>query len=103
MPILFRNPDDKEGFYPGDCYLEDDQWLICGKKGYAAVCVAGGDTIPEARNKVYGKLSNIVVANAMMRFDIGETTEMSLSSIKNILSHESVSDMQKFDVVSPRE
>lgn len=100
MPIIFKNPDDKEGICPGDVYLEDEDWIITGKKGYACVCSAGGDSIQEARNSAYSKVQNIVIPNMMVRFDIGETTESALSSIKGLMSHEPVPDMQT-DTMAP--
>lgn len=88
MPILFKNPDQCEGIYPGDCRQEDGKWFMTGKTGYAVVTAAGGDSIQEARSRAYCAAANVVIPNLMMRFDIGETTEGAMASIKSLLEHQ---------------
>ena len=89
MPILFRNPSDLDGIYPGDAYCDEDgQWRITGYLGYPVVCCSGEDSIEECQIKTYAKVRNVIVPNAMFREDIGDLIPGKIALMKEFLEHE---------------
>ncbi len=69
--IIFTKPN-MEGIHLGDVKLEDGDWKITGRDGYALVITGSGQTMEDARKEVYGRVRNIIIPNMFYRTDIGE-------------------------------
>ena len=72
--VIFTKPG-LEGIHPGDVKIEDNDWKITGRDGYALVVTGSGATMHEARREVYGRVKTIIIPNMFYRTDIGERWE----------------------------
>lgn len=88
LPIIFRNPNDIEGVYPGDAICVDGEWICQGEKGYPCVAAGCGDTIQDAQMKAYDRARNIIIPNMMYRDDIGDLIPGKMMQIQSLLQHE---------------
>jgi phosphoribosylamine---glycine ligase len=52
--------------------IEDGDWKITGRDGYALVVTGSGQTMEEARRVVYSRVRTIIIPNMFYRTDIGE-------------------------------
>jgi len=84
MPVLFRSSNAPEGLYPGECKKLEGQWTVAGTSGCLAVAASGGYTIEECRDQAYAIAEEVIVANKMVRDDIGRTTEEELAKLKRM-------------------
>jgi len=69
--IIFTKPN-MEGVHLGDVKLEDGDWKVTGRDGYALVVTGSGATMEEARKEVYSRVKTIIIPNMFYRTDIGE-------------------------------
>lgn len=69
--ILFTKPS-REGIHLGDVKLEDNEWKITGRDGYALVVTGSGPTMEDARRDVYARVKTVIIPNMFYRTDIGE-------------------------------
>lgn len=69
--ILFTKPG-MDGVHLGDVKLEEGDWKITGRDGYALVITGSGPTMDEARRDVYSRVKTIIIPNMFYRTDIGE-------------------------------
>jgi phosphoribosylamine--glycine ligase len=68
--VVFKD-GRKQGVHPCDVKLVDGDWLLTGTSGYAVVVTGGGQTVEEAREEAYGRISNLIIPNMFYRTDIG--------------------------------
>jgi phosphoribosylamine--glycine ligase len=68
--ILFKKPD-LSGVHIEDVKKIGEQWLIAGTSGVILVVVGTGQTMQQAINQVYNRMSNITIPNMYYRKDIG--------------------------------
>ncbi len=69
--VIFTKPS-MEGIHLGDVRIEDGDWKITGRDGYALVVTGSGQTMEEARREVYARVKTIIIPNMFYRTDIGE-------------------------------
>lgn len=69
--VIFTKPN-MEGIHLGDVKLEDGDWRITGRDGYALVVTGSGPTVDEARKEAYNRVKSIIIPNMFYRTDIGE-------------------------------
>lgn len=69
--IIFTKPN-MEGVHLGDVKLEEGDWKITGRDGYALVITGSGPTMEDARKEVYNRVRTIIIPNMFYRTDIGE-------------------------------
>jgi len=87
LPILFRDPTQMDGVYFGDAIVDNGEYVCQGIKGYAVVCCASANDIREVQNKMYAKVQNIIIPNAMYREDIGDLIPIHVGMLKPLLKH----------------
>lgn len=68
--ILFKN-GDRRGIHLGEVKLEDGDWKLAGKSGYALIITGSGPTVEAARKQAYSRVANIMIPNMFYRTDIG--------------------------------
>ena len=68
--IIFSKPS-LEGIHLGDVKLEEGDWKITGRDGYALVVTGSGPTMEEAHRETYARIKNIIIPNMFYRTDIG--------------------------------
>ncbi|MBS3132314.1 phosphoribosylamine--glycine ligase [Candidatus Woesearchaeota archaeon] len=68
--ILFKKPTD--GVHIEDVKLVNGEWLITGGSGVVLIVVGTGQTMRQAQNQVYSRISNIRIPNMYYRKDIGD-------------------------------
>lgn len=69
--ILFKK-FNLEGVHIEDVKLIDDEWVVAGESGVAFVIVGTGQTMKQAQNQVYSRISNILIPNMYYRDDVGD-------------------------------
>ena len=69
--ILFRR-QSLEGIHIGEVKLEQEDWHIAGKSGYALVVTGSGPTMSEAIKEAYQHVKNVMIPNMFYRTDIGQ-------------------------------
>lgn len=82
LPILFEGGKPPEGVYPGECKMEDGQWVVASTGGSAAVAAAGGYSIEECAELAYDIAEKVIIPNRMIRDDIGRTTPKAYKSLE---------------------
>lgn len=60
------------GVHIGDLRCENDQWLITGEEGIAAVISGSGMTMREAQRQMYARIERVVINHMYYRTDIGD-------------------------------
>ena len=69
--ILFRR-QSLDGIHIGEVKLEEGDWHIAGKSGYALVITGSGATMLDAIEKAYQNVKNVMIPNMFYRTDIGQ-------------------------------
>jgi phosphoribosylamine--glycine ligase len=69
--VIFAKPG-MEGVHLGDLKIEDGDWKITGRDGYALVITGSGPTMEDARREAYNRVRTITIPNMFYRTDIGE-------------------------------
>ncbi len=69
--ILFRR-QNKDGVHIGEVKLEEGDWHIAGRSGYALVVTGGGATMSDAVRQTYQNVKNVMIPNMFYRTDIGQ-------------------------------
>lgn len=69
--IIFTKPN-MDGVHLGDVKLEDGDWKITCRDGYALVITGSGATMEDARKEVYSRVKTIIIPNMFYRTDIGD-------------------------------
>jgi phosphoribosylamine--glycine ligase len=69
--ILFRR-QSLDGIHIGEVKLEEGDWHIAGKSGYALVITGSGATMADAIDKAYQNVKNVMIPNMFYRTDIGQ-------------------------------
>lgn len=70
--IIFKKPNKFEGLHIEDAKKINSEWLVAGTSGVALIVVGSGQTMKQAQNQVYGRISNILIPNMYYRTDIGD-------------------------------
>ncbi|MFH1056007.1 MAG: phosphoribosylglycinamide synthetase C domain-containing protein [Candidatus Altiarchaeota archaeon] len=70
--VIFKKPDDKEGVHIEDVKLVDGEWVVAGSAGVVLTVVGCGQTMQQARSRMYNRVNNIILPNRYYRLDIGE-------------------------------
>lgn len=68
--VLFTR--DQSGVHPNDVKLVNGDWILTGTAGYAVVVTGSGDTVEQARERVYKRIRDLVIPNMFYRTDIGD-------------------------------
>ncbi len=68
--IIFTKPG-MDGVHLGDVKLEEGDWKITGRDGYALVITGSGPTMEEAHKEAYSRVKTIIIPNMFYRTDIG--------------------------------
>ncbi len=68
--IIFTKPG-MDGVHLGDVKLEEGDWKITGRDGYALVITGSGPTMEEAHREAYSRVKTIIIPNMFYRTDIG--------------------------------
>ncbi|MDD5613745.1 MAG: phosphoribosylglycinamide synthetase C domain-containing protein [Candidatus Omnitrophica bacterium] len=69
--IFFKKPNF-DGIHIEDVKKIDGQWLVAGTSGVVMIVVGTGQTMKQAQNKAYSRVSNIRIPNMYYRKDIGD-------------------------------
>lgn len=69
--IVFET-DSRDGIHLEDVRNVDGQWRVAGVNGMPIVVTGIGETMQEARDQCYGRVSNIAIPNMYYRDDVGE-------------------------------
>jgi phosphoribosylamine-glycine ligase len=69
--ILFKKPN-LAGIHIGEVKLEEDDWHIAGKSGYALVVTGSGASMSDAIEEAYKNVKNVMIPNMFYRDDIGQ-------------------------------
>lgn len=69
--ILFRR-QALDGIHIGEIKLEEGDWHIAGRSGYALVVTGSGATMSDAIDKAYQNVKNVMIPNMFYRSDIGQ-------------------------------
>jgi len=70
--IIFKKPEDKEGYHIEDVKLVDGEWVVAGTTGVVLTVCGCGQTMQQARQRAYYKVNNVILPNRYYRLDIGE-------------------------------
>jgi len=68
--VIFTKPG-MEGVHLGDVKLEEGEWKITGRDGYALVITGSGPTMEQARQEAFNRVKTIIIPNMFYRTDIG--------------------------------
>jgi len=68
--VVFKN-GKTQGVHPCDVKFVDGDWLLTGTAGYAVVVTGAGQTVEDAREEAYTRISNLTIPNMFYRTDIG--------------------------------
>jgi phosphoribosylamine--glycine ligase len=68
--VIFTKPGF-EGIHLGDIRLDEGDWKITGRDGYALVVTGSGPTMEEAHRETYSRVKTIIIPNMFYRTDIG--------------------------------
>jgi phosphoribosylamine-glycine ligase len=69
--ILFRR-QGLEGIHIGEVKMEEGDWHIAGRSGYALVVTGSGATMADAIRSAYQNVKNVMIPNMFYRTDIGQ-------------------------------
>ncbi|MFH1448739.1 MAG: phosphoribosylglycinamide synthetase C domain-containing protein [Candidatus Micrarchaeota archaeon] len=69
--ITFKKPE-LDGIHIEDVKMVNDQWVITGESGVALIVVGTGQTMRQAQQQAYRRISNILIPNMYYRTDIGD-------------------------------
>ncbi|MDV3244091.1 MAG: hypothetical protein LYZ66_02800 [Nitrososphaerales archaeon] len=69
--ILFRR-QNLDGVHIGEVKLEEGDWHIAGRSGYALVVTGSGATMSDAIRAAYQCVRNVMIPNMFYRNDIGQ-------------------------------
>ncbi len=69
--VIFKKPN-WEGVHIEDIKKVDGEWVVAGTNGVVLTVAACGQTMSQAREKVYSRVSNLILPNMYFRDDIGE-------------------------------
>ncbi len=69
--ILFRR-QNLDGVHIGEVKLEEGDWHIAGRSGYALVVTGSGATMSDAIRVAYQNVRNVMIPNMFYRSDIGQ-------------------------------
>jgi len=72
--VVFKKPNF-EGVHIEDVKKVKDDWVITGDSGIALIVVGCGQTMKQAKNRAYARISNILLPNMYYRTDIGDRWE----------------------------
>ncbi|MFH0863073.1 MAG: phosphoribosylamine--glycine ligase [Candidatus Altiarchaeota archaeon] len=70
--IIFKKPEDREGYHIEDVKLVDGEWVVAGTTGVVLTVCGCGQTMQQARQRAYYKVNNVILPNRYYRLDIGE-------------------------------
>lgn len=70
--IVFKNKEKTQGIHIQDTKLLNNEWLITGVTGIAALVTGNGNTVREAQKKTHSRIQNLMIANMYYRDDIGD-------------------------------
>ncbi|HKX81611.1 MAG TPA: phosphoribosylglycinamide synthetase C domain-containing protein [Nitrososphaera sp.] len=69
--ILFKK-NNVDGVHLGEVKKIESDWRVAGRSGYSLVITGSGQTMEDARNQAYSRVSNIMIPNMFYRTDIGK-------------------------------
>ncbi len=69
--ILFKK-QNPSGIHIGEVKLEEGDWHIAGRSGYALVVTGSGPSMSEAISDAYENVKNVMIPNMFYRDDIGQ-------------------------------
>jgi phosphoribosylamine--glycine ligase len=69
--VIFRRPN-YEGIHIEDVKLVKGEWLITGDTGVVLIVTGHGNSVKQAQNQCYQRVSNILIPNMYYRKDIGD-------------------------------
>lgn len=69
--ILFRK-QNLDGIHIGEVKLEEGDWHIAGRSGYALVVTGSGASMSDAIVEAYQNVKNVMIPNMFYRSDIGQ-------------------------------
>jgi phosphoribosylamine--glycine ligase len=70
--VIIFTKSSMDGIHLGDVKLEEGDWKITGRDGYALVVTGSGPTMEQARQEVYNRVKSIIIPNMFYRTDIGD-------------------------------
>jgi len=70
--VVFKKRSNGDGVHLGDVKLVNEEWIIAGYMGIAAIVVGTGQTMKQAQQQAYSRVQNILVPNMFYRTDIGD-------------------------------
>ncbi len=72
--VIFKKPT-MEGIHIEDIKRINGDWVIAGNAGVALIIIGCGQTMKQAKNRAYARISNILLPNMYYRTDIGDRWE----------------------------
>ncbi len=69
--ILFRK-QSLDGIHIGEVKLEEGDWHIAGRSGYALIVTGSGAIMADAIERAYQNVKNVMIPNMFYRTDIGQ-------------------------------
>ncbi|KKN05355.1 hypothetical protein LCGC14_1088190 [marine sediment metagenome] len=82
VPIVGLNTHNLRHIWLHDVQMENDRYVCAGNGGNLGVITARGDTIREARRRVYRTMDNLIIPNVMYRRDIGGRVNNDIITLK---------------------
>ena len=82
VPIVGLNTHNLRHIWLHDVQMENDRYVCAGNGGNLGVITARGDTIREARRRVYRTMDNLIIPNVMYRRDIGSRVNNDINTLK---------------------
>jgi phosphoribosylamine--glycine ligase len=70
--VVFKKRSNGEGVHIGDLKLVNEEWILAGYMGIAAIVVGTGATMKQAQQQAYSRIQNILIPNMFYRTDIGD-------------------------------
>lgn len=70
--VVFKKHHNGDGVHLGDVKLVNDEWIVAGYMGVAAVVVGTGQTMKQAQQQAYSRIQNVIISNMYYRTDIGD-------------------------------
>jgi len=67
-----KNGEGMPGVHIEDVKLVDEEWVITGTSGVILIVCGLGQTMKQAQNQVYTRISNIIIPHMYYRTDIGD-------------------------------
>ena len=72
IAVVFKKRAYGEGVHLGDLKVVNEEWIIAGYMGIAAVVVGAGQTMTQAKQQAYSRIQNILIPNMFYRTDISD-------------------------------